>query len=50
MTTSRDYWRRREQENLKKNLKSEAEYAKELNRICSDAMDNIQKEIEAKRA
>ena len=47
MTTSRDYWRRREQENLKKNLKSEAEYAKELNRICSDAMDNIQKEIDA---
>lgn len=47
MTTSRDYWRRREQETLKKNLKSEAEYAKELNRIYSDAMDNIQKEIDA---
>lgn len=47
MATSRDYWRRREQENLKKNLKSEAEYAKELNRIYSDAMDNIQKEIDA---
>lgn len=47
MAMSRDYWRRREQENLKKNLKSEAEYAKELNRIYSDAMDNIQKEIDA---
>lgn len=47
MATSRDYWRRREQENLKKNLKSEAEYAKELNRIYSDAMDNIKKEIDA---
>ena len=47
MATSRDYWRRREQETLKKNLKSEAEYAKELNRIYSDAMDNIKKEIDA---
>ena len=47
MATSSEYWRRREQENLKKNLKSEAESAKELNRIYGDAMDNIQKEIDA---
>lgn len=47
MAASKDYWRKREQENLKKNLKSEAEYAKELSRIYSDAMDNIQKEIDA---
>ncbi len=47
MAASKEYWRRREQKNLKKNLKSEAEYAKELNRIYSDAMDNIQKEIDA---
>ena len=47
MAASKDYWRRREQENLKNNLKSEAEYAKELNRIYGDAMDNIQKEIDA---
>ena len=47
MATSSEYWREREQENLKKNLKSEAESAKELNRIYGDAMDNIQKEIDA---
>ena len=47
MAANKDYWRRREQENLKNNLKSEAEYAKELNRIYGDAMDNIQKEIDA---
>lgn len=47
MAANKEYWHRREQENLKRNLKSEAEYAKELNRIYSDAMDNIQKEIDA---
>lgn len=47
MTTSRDYWRQREEENLRKNLKTEAEYARELNRIYTDAIDSIQKEIDA---
>lgn len=47
MTTSRDYWRQREEENLRKNIKTEAEYVKELNRIYNKAMDNIQKEIDA---
>lgn len=47
MATSRDYWRQREEENLKKNIKTEAEYARELNRIYTEAMDDIQKEIDA---
>lgn len=47
MATSRDYWRQREEENLAKNIKTEAEYAKEINRIYENAIDSIQKEIDA---
>lgn len=47
MATSRDYWRQREEENLRKNIKTEAEYAKEINRIYNNAIDDIQKEIDA---
>lgn len=42
---SKEYWRQREEQNLKKNLKTEAEYAKEINGIYDYMMDQIQKEI-----
>ena len=47
MATSSEYWRKREQENLRKNLKSEAEYAKEIQQTYRFAMDQIQKEIDS---
>lgn len=47
MATSSEYWRKREQENLRKNLKSEAEYAKEIQQTYKFAMDQIQKEIDS---
>ncbi len=46
MATS-NYWKKREEENLRKNLKTEAEYAKEIERIYKDMMDDIQKDIDA---
>lgn len=43
---SKEYWRKREEENLKKNLKTEEAYIKEV-RSCYDyMMDQIQKEID----
>lgn len=42
---SKEYWKWREEENLKKNLKTEAEYAEEINEIYDYMMDSIQKEI-----
>lgn len=42
---SREYWKKREEENLKNNLKTEAEYAKEINSYYDYMMDQIQKEI-----
>lgn len=47
MATNSEYWRKREQENLRKNLKSEAEYAKEIQQTYNFAMDQIQKEIDS---
>lgn len=47
MATSSEYWRKREQENLRKNLKSEAEYAKEIQQTYKFAMDQIQREIDS---
>ena len=47
MATSSEYWKKREQENLRKNLKSEAEYAKEIQQTYKFAMDQIQKEIDS---
>ena len=44
---SSSYWRERETENLEKNLKTEKQYAEELEKIYTDAMDEIQKDIEA---
>lgn len=42
---SKEYWKKREEENLKKNLKTEETYRKELNQIYDYMMDQIQKEI-----
>ena len=47
MATSSEYWRKREPENLRKNLKSEAEYAKEIQQTYKFAMDQIQREIDS---
>lgn len=43
---SQEYWKQREQENLKKNLKAEKEYTKEINSYYDYMMDQIQKEID----
>lgn len=45
--SSKDYWAEREQENLQKNLKTEAEYYKEIENIYKYTMDQIQKEIDS---
>ena len=42
-----NYWKKREEENLRKNLKTEAEYAKEIERIYRGMMDDIQKDIDS---
>lgn len=42
---SSDYWRKREEENLKTNRKSEAEYEKVINDTYKYMLDQIQKEI-----
>lgn len=42
---SQQYWKKREEENLKKNLKTEAEYTKIISGYYDSMMDNIQKEI-----
>lgn len=47
MTTSSDYWKKREQENRKRNNRSEAEYAKEIRKTYEFAMDQIQREIDS---
>lgn len=43
--SSKEYWRKREEENLKKNLKTEEEYIKTINGYYDYMMDQIQKEI-----
>lgn len=45
--SSKDYWAEREQENLRKNLKTEVEYYKEIENIYKYTMDQIQKEIDS---
>ena len=42
---SKEYWRKREEENLKKNLKTEEEYIKTINGYYDYMMDQIQKEM-----
>lgn len=44
---SKDYWADRERENLRKNLKTEAEYYEEIENIYKYTMDQIQKEIDS---
>lgn len=46
-TGSREYWRKREEANLKGELLKEKAYTKALSDIYSDMMDSIQKEIDA---
>ena len=43
--SSRTYWKNREEEQRKKNIKDESKYAKEIERIYTSMMDEIQKEI-----
>ena len=43
--SSSEYWKKREEKNLKKNLKTEAEYTKTLDGYYDSMLDNIQKEI-----
>ena len=43
--SSRTYWKNREEEQRKKSIKDEAKYAKEIERIYTNMMDEIQKEI-----
>lgn len=42
---SRDYWARREADQLKHNIMEEAEYDRQIRRIYTDMLDNIQSEI-----
>lgn len=44
---SRDYWKDREEENLKKCIKEEAKYIKELNNTYDYMLRQIQKEIDS---
>lgn len=45
--SSLDYWLKREKENLRSNLKKEAEFFQELEEIYNHSLDDIQKEINA---
>ena len=45
--SSKEYWAERERENLEKNLKTEAEYFKEIEDIYKYTMDQIQKDIDS---
>lgn len=47
MVTSKEYWKQRETENLRANVKTEAEYNKELKRIYRSMQSDIQKDIDA---
>ena len=43
--SSQEYWKNREEENRRKNQKTEAEYERELREIYDYMMDQIQREI-----
>lgn len=47
MSSSRDYWKKRENEALKNYIKDEKEYDKQVKRIYQNQFDAIQKEIES---
>ena len=40
--SSRTYWKNREEEQRKKNIRDEAEYVKEIGKIYVNMMDSIQ--------
>lgn len=44
---NREYWSKREEEQLKHYIKNETEYSRQINRIYSDMLDNCQKEIDS---
>lgn len=44
---SREYWSRREEEQLRHNITDEKEYDRELKRIYQNMLDNCQKEIDS---
>lgn len=43
---SADYWRKREEDNLKRNLLEEKEYEREIQRIYKDMLESVQGEID----
>lgn len=47
MTTSKSYWRKREKENIEKLIKDDVKMQKEIATRFQQALDNIQKEIDA---
>lgn len=44
--TSREYWKKREESNYRKNVKKEKEYRKHIEEIYKDMLSEIQKEID----
>ena len=46
MLTSQEYWRKREEENRKRNVRSQKEYAEEIKKIYRDMMEETQKQID----
>ena len=46
MPTSQEYWRKREEENRKRNVRSQKEYAEEIKKIYRDMMEETQKQID----
>lgn len=44
--TSREYWKKREESNYRKNIKNEKEYRKHIEEIYKDMLSEIQKEID----
>lgn len=46
MPTSREYWRKREEENRKRNVRTQKEYVEEIKKIYRDMMEETQKQID----
>lgn len=45
--SSKEYWKQREEEQLKHNITEEAAYSKELDRIYADMLDGVQSQIDS---
>lgn len=45
--SSKEYWKRREEEQLKHNITEEAAYSKELDRIYANMLDSVQTQIDS---